>query len=118
MTGLKGVLLSPKEIVTLVVNAEAPSRASRTHEGKLGLCDTILGSEVGLLEERILGDLRNLVQLEPGDLCGNEREEDEEGGEVLHGERMSRGASERRGCATCDLKRKCRRDEVEPCAHH
>ena len=93
MARLEGALLSPKEVIILVVKAETPSRASGTHERNLGLSDTILGSEVLRFEERILGDLRNLVQLELGDLCGDEGEEDEEGGEVLHGGRVSRGVS-------------------------
>jgi len=81
------LLLSPEEVFTLVVNAEAPSRASSTHQRNLRLSNTILGSEVRGLESRILGDLRNLVQLEFGDLGGDEREEDEERCEVLHGGR-------------------------------
>lgn len=93
MTRLDGFLLSPKEFIILVVNAKAPSRASGAHERKLGLGGAILRSKVRCLEERIMGDLRNLVQLELGDLCGDEREEDEEGGEVLHGGKVSRGVS-------------------------
>jgi hypothetical protein len=81
---LGSLLLGPEEVFTLVVNAEAPSRATSTHQWELRLSDTILGSEVRGLESGILGNLRNLVQLEFGDLGGDEREEDEEGGEVLH----------------------------------
>jgi len=80
-----GVVLCPEEVFTLVVNAEAPSEATSTHQRKLGLGDTILGGEVRGLENRILGYLRNLVKLEFDDLSGGEGEEDEEGGEVLHG---------------------------------
>lgn len=87
MTWLEGLLLSPKEFITLVVNAKAPSCTAGTHERKLGLCNPILGSKVRRLQERILGDLRNLVELEFGNLCGDERKQDEEGGEVLHGGR-------------------------------
>jgi hypothetical protein len=59
--GLESVLLCPKEIIILVVNAKAPSIASGAEERSLGLCDTILGSEVGGLEEKVLGNFRNLV---------------------------------------------------------
>ena len=93
MTRFDSLLLSPEEIIALVVNAKAPSRATGTHERKLGFSGTILGGKVRCLEERALGDLRNLVQLEFGDLCGDEGEKDEERGEVLHScrGRTSRG---------------------------
>jgi hypothetical protein len=96
VTGLDRLLLSPKEVIILVVNVEAPSRASSTDERNLGLCDTVLGSEVRGLKERVLRNSRNLVQLELCDLCGNEREKNEEGGKVLHGGNVSRVVSRRR----------------------
>ena len=61
MTGVHGPFLGPKEFIALVVDMKAPSGASGTHERKLGLCDTILGSKVRCLEEGVLGNLRNLV---------------------------------------------------------
>ena len=78
MTRLGGLFLGPEEVSILVVNAKTPSRTASTHQRKLRLSSPILGSEVRSLESRILGDLRNLVQLEFGDLSGDEREEDEE----------------------------------------
>jgi hypothetical protein len=87
VTSLNNLLLSPEKVVTLVVNTETPSRAARAHERKLRLSDAILGSEVCRLEERVVGNLRNLVKFEFGNLCGDERKEDEERGEVLHGGR-------------------------------
>ena len=78
VTGLPSVLLGPEEVFALVVNAKAPSRATSTHQWKLRLSSTILGSEVRGFEDRVLGDLRNLVELEFGDLGGGEGEEDEE----------------------------------------
>ena len=76
MAQLGSLPLSPEEVFTLVVN---------THQRNLGPGNTILGSEVRDLESGVLGDLRNLVQFEPGDLGGDEGNEDEERGEILHG---------------------------------
>ena len=81
------VLLGPEAVFTLAVNAEAPPKAASTHQRKFMLGDAIFGSEVRDLESRILGNSRDLMQLEFGDLCRNEREEDEQG-EVLHGHRV------------------------------
>ena len=78
------VLLGPE----VVLNAEAPSNAASANQWKLVLGDTILGSEVCNLKGRIPGSSGDLVQLEFGDLGRNEREEDEEQGEVLHGHQM------------------------------
>ena len=85
MTGLLSLILGPEKVLSLVVNAKTPSRATSTHQWGLRLSDTILGSEVRGLESGALGNLRNLVQLEPGNLGGGERKENEERGEVLHG---------------------------------
>ena len=85
MVQLGSLLLSPEQVVTLVVDAEASSRAASTHQWKLRLGNAILGSEVRSFESGVPGDLRDLVELEFGDLGGNEREEDEERCEVLHG---------------------------------
>ena len=78
MAMLGGIFLGPEEVFALVVDAKAPSRAASTHQRKLRLSNTILGSEVRGLESRILGDLRNLVQFKFGDLGGGEGEENEE----------------------------------------
>ena len=94
---LGGVFLCPEEVFALVVNAEAPSETTSTHQRKLGLGGTILGGEVRGFENRILGDLRNLVELEFGDLGGGEGEEDEERGEVLHGGGGGKAVRLRRG---------------------
>ena len=85
MTGLRSLLLGPEKVFSLVVNAKAPSSATSTHQWELRLSDTILGSQVRGLESRALGNLRNLVQLEFGDLGGDEGKENEERGEILHG---------------------------------
>ena len=77
MTRLGGVLC-PEKVSILVVNAKTPSGAASTHQRKLRLGSPILRSEVCGLEGGVLGDLRNLVQLEFGDLCGDEGEEDEQ----------------------------------------
>ena len=78
MAQLGSLLLSPKQVFTLVANAKTPSKAASTHQWKLRLSNAILGSEVRSLKSGILGDLGNLVQLKFGDLGGGEREEDEE----------------------------------------
>ena len=93
-----GGLRSPEEIFTLIVDVEAPSRAAGAHDWNLRLGSTILRSEVCSLEDRILGNLRNLAQLESGDLGSDEGEEDEERGEVLHGGGR-RGSRLRTSCA-------------------
>ena len=80
-----GIVLGPEEVFALVVDAKAPSGAASTHNRNLRLGTAILRSQVCSLENRVLRNLRNLVQLEFGDLGGGEGEEDEEGGEVLHG---------------------------------
>lgn len=85
MTVPRSLLLSPEKVLSLVVNAKAPSSATRTHKWELRLSGTILGSQVRGLESGALGNLRNLVQLESGDLGGDEGKENEEGGEILHG---------------------------------
>ena len=58
-------------------NAEVAFRATSTHQWEFMLGNAILGSEVCDLEGRILGNARNLVQFEFGNLGGDEREEDE-----------------------------------------
>ena len=94
-----GGLRSPEEIFTLIVDVEAPSRAAGAHDWNLRLGNTILRSEVCSLEDRVLGNLRNLAQLESGDLGSDEGEEDEERGEVLHG--GGRRGSRLRTSCTC-----------------
>jgi len=100
VTRLGSLLLGPKEVFTLIVDTEAPPGTTSTHQRRLRLSDSILGSEVRGLESGILGDLRNLVQLESGDLSSNERKEDEEGGEVLHGGRGRTGRGLKRRLRT------------------
>ena len=98
MTRLGGPFLNPVTVFTTLGSAEVLFRATSTHQWKLMLGNAILGSEVCGLEGRIPGNARKLVQLEFGNLGGNEREEDEERGEVLHGHLVViKGGQERTG---------------------